>query len=155
MMFSRERFNFGHVFLVVSILLCSSFAYWLYQDSDVDQYRKFARIYKRMILYVQYDEAKELHAEVLAKIIDAEKLDEAWLPFVKTIPEKKIRVDLYARILADNPNREDTYEQLAFIIDDVFPEEGHIVEKNDYLNKLKTIPEINHALLDKHNLIIN
>ena len=81
MMRKSEVFNISHFFLILSILFSVTVAVWLYRDSDVDQYREFKKVYEKLLVYEQQDQAEEFRSLTLSEIKD-EQLHELWEPQV-------------------------------------------------------------------------
>ncbi len=103
-------------------------------------------------MYERFDDAKELRSETLASIF-ADKIGREWLSVIQEEPDGYVKLRLYSRLLAGNPDREATYKEIAEVMD-AATEEFPIAEKNNYLESLKIIAGIRHELLEKYGLLI-
>ena len=151
-MFYRDGICINIHILAWSIIISLGFAFWLYRDTDLIKYLNFSRESSKFLLFEQYEDDLKLRKETLTDIFDDE-IDLIWLSVVQDEPDGHVKLQLYSRLLAANPDREKSYKEIASIIDSA-PEEYPIKEKHHYLMALKAITGIHDVLLDKYGLLI-
>lgn len=152
-MFKNDEMYIGYIILAGSICVGSVFGLWLYKDTDLEMYIDYISKFRRLHLYERYTEASALRSETLAGMT-GDTLAQVWLPVVQEEPDVARRLDLYSRILAANPERESSYEEIAEIIN-TSVEEFTMKEKRHYLKKLRAIKGINYSFLDAYGLLMN
>ena len=80
-------------------------------------------------------------------------LDEVWLPLVLMQTDGYARLTNYRRILAGNPDREATYEEISnFILN--APQSFHDELKGHYFAVLIDIPQVRIEWLQKYGLLV-
>jgi len=149
--FHKDGLCLSHLFLAFSIVVCSGFAYWLYEDTDMEKFLYFTSETKKLTFYEQYEEDLQLRNEILNDIYDDE-IDIIWLPFVQDLPEGYTKFEMYLGLLGGDPEREETYAEIAAVIDS-YSEEFPTEDKIRYLSALKAIKGVDNKLLDKYDLL--
>lgn len=141
----------GSIFLSSSLLLCAGFSYWLVNETEAERAQRFHREYDLLRLQEKHQQAGELFMDVLSVGGDA-PLDEVWLPLVLVQADGYARLTNYSRILAGNPDREATYEEISnFIVN--APQSFHDELKGHYFAALIDIPQIRIEWLQKYGLV--
>ena len=148
---NKDGLCVGYIILACSIIVCSGFAFWLYRDTDMEKHIKYLDDYRRLQLYERYENVSNLRSETLAELVDDE-LNQIWLPLIQKEPDGYWKLKLYARLLAGNPDREESYKEIAAIINSV-PEVFHSNMRTRYLNALKEITGVHDELLERHGLL--
>ncbi len=151
-MLHKDGLCLSYLLLACSIVVCSGFAYWLYKDTDMEKYLYFTSETRRLTFYEQYEEDLQLRNEILNDIYDDE-IDIIWLPFVQDLPEGYTKFEMYLGLLGGDPEREETYAEIAAVIDS-FSEEFPIEDKIRYLTALMAIKGVDNELLEKYGLLI-
>jgi len=141
----------SHLFLACSIVVSAGFAYWLYKDTDIEKFLYFTSETKRLTFYEQYEEDLKLRNEILNDIYDDE-IDIIWLPFVQDLPDGYTKFEMYLGLLGGDPEREETYAEIAAVIDS-FSEKFHTGDKIRYLTALMAIKGVDNELLEKYDLL--
>jgi hypothetical protein len=141
----------SYLLLGCSIFICSGFAYWLYIESDIEKIRNYRFESNRLIDHDQLDEYKKFHTETLESIFDDE-IDQIWWYVIREAENGFVKLQLYSRLLAGNPDREDIYKEIAALLD-IAPEEFSNEDRTKYLNSLKEIKGIRNVLLEKYSLL--
>ena len=141
----------SHLFLACSIVVSAGFAYWLYEDTDIEKFLYFTSETQRLTFNEQYEEDLKLRYEVLNDIYDDE-IDIIWLPFVQDLPEGYTKFEMYLGLLGGDPEREETYAEIAAVIDS-YSEEFPTEDKIRYLSALKAIKGVDNELLEKYDLL--
>ncbi len=141
----------SHLFLACSIVVSAGFAYWLYEDTDIEKFLYFTSETQRLTFNEQYEEDLKLRYEVLNDIYDDE-IDIIWLPFVQDLPEGYTKFEMYLGLLGGDPEREETYAEIAAVIDS-YSEEFPTEDKIRYLSALKAIKGVDNKLLEKYDLL--
>lgn len=147
----KDGLCLSHLFLACSIVVSTGFAYWLYKDTDIEKFLYFTSETKRLTFYKQYEEDLQLRRDILNDIYDDE-IDIIWLPFVQDLPEGYTKFEMYLGLLAGDPEREETYAEIAAVIDS-FSEEFPTEDKIRYLTALKAIKGVDNKLLEKYDLL--
>jgi len=150
--FHKDGLCLGHLFLAFSIVVSTGFAYWLYKDTDIEKFLYFTSESKRLTFYKQYEEDLQLRYEILNDIYDDE-IDIIWLPFVQDLPEGYTKFEMYFGLLGGDPEREETYAEIAAVIDS-YSEEFPTEDKIRYLAALMAIKGVDNELLEKYGLVI-
>jgi len=150
--FHKDGLCLGHLLLACSIVVSTGFAYWLYKDTDIEKFLYFTSETKRLTFYKQYEEDLQLRYEILNDIYDDE-IDIIWLPFVQDLPEGYTKFEMYLGLLAGDPEREETYAEIAAVIDS-YSEEFPTEDKIRYLTALMAIKGVDNELLEKYGLLI-
>jgi len=151
-MIHKDGLCLSYFILACSILICSGIAFWLYNDTELEKYIDYNSKSKKLLFYKQYEDNFKLRNEILAEIFDDE-IDLIWLNFVKDEPDGHVKLQLYSRLLAGTPDREETYQEIAAIITDA-PKEYPVKEKIRYLIALKAIKGVHLDLLEKYSLFV-
>lgn len=142
----------SYLILACSIFICSGFAYWLYLDSDIMKLRDYRFKHDTLLLYERFDDDKKLRSETLVSIFDDE-IDEIWWNVIYSADDGYVKLRLYSRLLAGNPDREVIYQEIAGTMDSA-TEEFSIKERARYLTILKEIKGVHNVLLEKYGLLI-
>jgi len=148
---NKDGLCLSHIFLACSIVVSAGFAYWLYEDTDIEKFLYFTSETKRLTFNEQYEEDLKLRYEVLNDIYDDE-IDIIWLPFVQDLPEGYTKFEMYLGLLGGDPEREETYAEIAAVIDS-YSEEFPTEDKIRYLSALKAIKGVDNELLEKYDLL--
>jgi hypothetical protein len=151
LMVHKDGLCISYLILACSIFVCSGFAYWLYMDSDIEKLSDYHFGYNRLILFEQLDDAKKFRSESLASIFDDE-IDRIWWDVIYSVDDGYVKIRLYSRLLAGNPDYESIYKDIADTMDSA-TEEFSIEERTRYLTALKEINGIHHVLLEKYGLL--
>ncbi len=141
----------GTIILSSSLLLCAGFSYWLVNESEAERAQRFNREYDLLLLQNKHQQAGELFMDVLSEGGDA-PLDEVWLPFVLMQTDGYAILTNYSRILAGNPDREATYEEISNLIINA-PRSFHDELKGHYFAALIDIPQVRLEWLQKYGLV--
>jgi len=141
----------AYLILACSILICCGFAYWLYMDSDVEKFRDYSFGYDRVLLYERFEDAKKFRTESLASIFDDE-IDIIWWHAIYSEDDGYAKLQLYARLLAGNPDYEAIYKEISAVMD-AATEEFSISERNRYLTGLMEIKGVHNVLLERYGLL--
>ena len=152
-MFHKDELCVNYFILVCAIVISSGFAFWLYKDTDLIKSTDLTRESGRLLLYEQYEDELKLRRKAMAEIID-DKIDIIWLPFVEHETNGYVRLEMYSRLLAGNPDYELIYRDIALTMDSA-PESYQMEERIRYLNALKAIKGVHHVLLEKYDLLVN
>jgi len=147
----KDGLCLSHLLLAFSIVVCSGFAYWLYEVTDIEKFLHFTSETKRLTFNEQYEEDLQLRYEVLNDIY-SDEIDIIWLPFVQDLPEGYTKFEMYLGLLGGDPEREETYAEIAVVIDS-FSEEFPTEDKIRYLSALKAIKGVDNELLEKYDLL--
>ena len=147
---NKEGLCVSYIILACSIFICSGFAFWLYTDSDIEKLRDYRAGYDMLLLYERFEDAKKFHSEMLASIYD----DEIWWNLIYDEDNGYAKLQLYSRLLADNPDLEKIYKDIAAILG-VAPEEFSTKEKTKYLASLKEIRGVHIDWLEKYELVLS
>jgi len=148
---NKDGLCLSHLFLACSIVVSAGFAYWLYEDTDIEKFLYFTSETQRLTFNEQYEEDLKLRYEVLNDIYDDE-IDIIWLPFVQDLPEGYTKFEMYLGLLGGDPEREETYAEIAAVIDS-YSEEFPTEDKIRYLSALKAIKGVDNELLEKYDLL--
>jgi len=148
---NKDGLCLSHIFLACSIVVSAGFAYWLYEDTDIEKFLYFTSETQRLTFNEQYEEDLKLRYEVLNDIYDDE-IDIIWLPFVQDLPEGYTKFEMYLGLLGGDPEREETYAEIAAVIDS-YSEEFPTEDKIRYLSALKAIKGVDNELLEKYDLL--
>lgn len=151
-MVHKDGLCVSYCILAFSIIITSGFAIWLYKDTDLIKYTDFTTESRKLKFYARYEDNLKLRNEILEEIFDDE-IDIAWMPFVQDEPDGYVKLQLYSRLLAGNPDHEEIYEQIGHIIESA-PGEYPSKQKIRYLTSLKAITGIQNDLLEKYGLLI-
>ena len=151
-MLNKDGLCVSYLILACSIFICSGFAYWLYLDSDIMKLRDYRFKHDTLLLYERFDDDKKLRSETLVSIFDDE-IDEIWWNFIYSADDGYVKLRLYSRLLAGNPDREVIYKEIAALMDSA-TEEFSIKERARYLTTLKEIKGVHNVLLEKYGLLI-
>ncbi|MCH8845735.1 MAG: hypothetical protein IIC11_03220 [Proteobacteria bacterium] len=151
-MLNKDGLCVSYLILACSIFICSGFAYWLYLDSDIVKLRDYRFKHQTLLLYERFDDAKKLRSETLVSIFDDE-IDEIWWNFIYSADDGYVKLRLYSRLLAGNPDREIIYQEIAGTMDSA-TEEFSIKERARYLAALKEIKGVHNVLLEKYGLLV-
>jgi hypothetical protein len=152
-MFNFKGHCISYLILACSLIMFTGFSLWLYKDTEVDKYIAYYHAYQNLVLTNQSEEVEKLRVKTLAEITD-DKIDNVWLPLVEMEKDELIKLKLYLRILAGNPEDESTYAQIAFLINNIFPEKEENQERLQFLKSLQKIEGVNHNLLEKYQLTL-
>jgi len=150
-MLHKDGLCLSYLLLACSIVISAGFAYWLYNDTDMEKFLHFTSETKRLTFNEQYEEDLKLRSEVLNDIY-SDEIDIIWLPFVQDLPEGYTKFEMYLGLLAGDPEREETYAEIAAVIDS-FSEEFPTEDKIRYLAALKAIKGVDNDLLEKYDLL--
>jgi len=150
-MLHKDALCLGYLLLACSIVISAGFAYWLYKDTDMEKFLHFTSESRRLTFYEEYEEDLQLRNEILNDIYDDE-IDIIWLPFVQDLPEGYTKFEMYLGLLGGDPEREETYAEIAAVLDS-FSEEFPAEDKIRYLSALKSIKGVDNKLLDKYDLL--
>jgi hypothetical protein len=148
---NKDGLCLSYLFLAFSIVVSAWFAYWLYEDTDIEKFLYFTSESKRLTFYEQYEEDLQLRRDILNDIYDDE-IDIIWLPFVQDLPEGYTKFEMYLGLLGGDPEREETYAEIATVIDS-FSEEFPSEDKIRYLAALMAIKGVDNELLEKYGLV--
>ncbi len=151
-MLNKDGLCVSYLILACSIFICSGFAYWLYLDSDIVKLRDYRFKHQTLLLYERFDDAKKFRSETLVSIFDDE-IDEIWWNFIYSADDGYVKLRLYSRLLAGNPDREVIYQEIAGTMDSA-TEEFSIKERARYLTALKEIKGVHNVLLEKYGLLV-
>ena len=151
-MFHKDGLCVSYLILACSIVICSGFAYWLYMESDIEKIRDYRFGYNRLILFERLDDAKKFRSETMASIFDDE-IDKIWWNVIYNVDDGYVKLQLYSRLLAGNPDYEAIYKEIADLMD-AATEEFSIKERTRYLTALKEINGIHHVLLERYGLLV-
>jgi len=151
-MLNKDGLCVSYLILACSIFICSGFAYWLYLDSDIMKLRDYRFKHDTLLLYERFDDDKKLRSETLVSIFDDE-IDEIWWNVIYSADDGYVKLRLYSRLLAGNPDREAIYQEIADTMDSA-TEEFSIKERARYLTALKEIKGVHNVLLEKYGLLI-
>jgi len=150
MIYLAKKPCLGDVFLVFSILLFTSTSYWLFSESDDE---KASRIFKKhysLLLEGRREDASRL----LDKTLEGEgPLDPIWLPLVHANSNGYFQLFHYLRILAADPEREETYLAIANLVK-FSPEAFHVEKKSLYYADIAKIKNVQFNFLEKYGLLI-
>ena len=150
-MLHKDGLCLSYLLLACSIVISAGFAYWLYNDTDIEKFLHFTSETKILTFNEQYEEDLKLRSEVLNDIY-SDEIDIIWLPFVQDLPEGYTKFEMYLGLLGGDPEREETYAEIAAVIDS-FSEEFPTEDKIRYLAALKAIKGIDNELLEKYDLL--
>ena len=150
-MLHKDGLCLSYLLLACSIVISAGFAYWLYNDTDIEKFLHFTSETKILTFNEQYEEDLKLRSEVLNDIY-SDEIDIIWLPFVQDLPEGYTKFEMYLGLLGGDPEREETYAEIAAVIDS-FSEEFPAEDKIRYLAALKAIKGIDNELLEKYDLL--
>lgn len=142
----------SYLILACSIVICSGFAYWLYMESDIEKIRDYRFGYNRLILFERLDDAKKFRSETMASIFDDE-IDKIWWNVIYNVDDGYVKLQLYSRLLAGNPDHEAIYKEIADIMY-AATEKFSIKERTRYLIALNEIKGVHDVLLGKYGLLI-
>jgi len=148
---NKDGLCVAHLILACSILICCGFAYWLYLDSDVEKIRDYNYGYDRVLLYERFEDAKKFRSESLASIFDDE-IDIIWWHAIYNEDDGYVKLQLYTRLLAGNPDYEAIYKEIADIMD-AATEEFSTKERTRYLIALNEIKGVHNVLLERYGLL--
>lgn len=151
-MLNKDGLCVSYLILACSIFICSGFAYWLYLDSDIVKLRDYRFKHQTLLLYERFDDDKKFRSETLVSIFDDE-IDEIWWNFIYSVDDGYVKLRLYSRLLAGNPDREVIYQEIAGTMDSA-TEEFSIKERARYLTALKEIKGVHNVLLEKYGLLV-
>lgn len=151
-MLNKDGLCVSYLILACSIFICSGFAYWLYLDSDIVKLRDYRFKHQTLLLYERFDDDKKFRSETLVSIFDDE-IDEIWWNFIYSADDGYVKLRLYSRLLAGNPDREVIYQEIAGTMDSA-TEEFSIKERARYLTALKEIKGVHNVLLEKYGLLV-
>ncbi len=139
----------GTIILSSSLLLCAGFSYWLVNESEAERAQRFNREYDLLLLQNKHQQAGELFMDVLSEGGDA-PLDEVWLPFVLMQTDGYAILTNYSRILAGNPDREATYEEISNLIiqreSKSYKEETRLINLVNDTQNIEEVKNINWEL---------
>ena len=142
----------SYLILACSIIISAGFAYWLYIDTDIEKSRDYRFKFNTLKIYERFDDAKELRSETLASIFDDE-IDRIWWDVIYSVDDGYVKIRLYSRLLAGNPDYESIYKDIADTMDSA-TEEFSIEERTRYLTALKEIKDVHNVLLEKYGLLV-
>ena len=148
----RKKIVFGEVLLASTIFASAGFVYWLIAETEAEKATNFYEQYKRLVLKDEVKKAQKLHKEVLTAGGDS-PLNEIWLPLVQAQEDGYDKLSYYVRILAGNPEREATYEEIAELISNSPPSFNEEL-KDIYLKELYEVPNIRRDYIKKFGLKI-
>ncbi len=141
----------SYCILAFSIITFSGFSFWLYKDTDLIKYVDFSKESRKLLFYKRYEDNLKLRNEILEEIFDDE-IDIVWLPFVRDEQDGYVKLQLYSRLLAGNPDHESIYKEIAALLGKA-TEEFSIKERTKYLASLKEIKGIHNVLLEEYELL--
>jgi len=133
-----------------TLVILMFFIVWIASESDVEKVQVFYTKYEQFTLNGDLDGARSLHRAILKNEGD-KPLSENWLKMVQLLSDRKVKLQYYIGILAGNPNREATYEEIRILINeptDIFT----AVEIDNYLSRLRQLKDVRNDLLIKYNL---
>jgi len=142
---------FGEVLLVTAVSLSAYFSYWLITESDNEKVHNALVEHSKLAVR---DSPKEAYQH-LSDVLSAQKdgpLDPVWLRLVHVKSNGYERLGYYMRILAGDPDREETYNEIATFIE-LAPKVFHEEVKMDYLTDMNAISGVRHDLLEKYGLV--
>ena len=151
-MFHKDGLCLSYLILACSIFISAGFAYWLYMESDIEKIRDYRFGYNRLILFERLDDAKKFRSETMASIFDDE-IDKIWWNVIYKVDDGYVKLQLYSRLLAGNPDYEAIYKEIADLMD-AATEEFSIKERTRYLTALKEIKGVHNVLLEKYGLLV-
>ena len=76
-----------------------------------------------------------------------------WTPLVRAQGNGYVQLQYYVRILAGDPDRRATYEEIANLIETA-PDAFHAEVKPIYLADIASVPGVRKDLLEKYGLLI-
>ena len=134
--------------LIGTAALSLTFVWWLGAEKELDQVRRFAIEYERLMVRNRHTEAKHLFDKITA---GDGPLDPIWVGLLETQLSGYHKLEAYVRIMAGDPEREATYQEIADLIA-MAPESFQLEVKPLYLSDLASVPGVSPELLKKHNL---
>ncbi len=141
----------SYCILAFSIIIFSGFSFWLYKDTDLIKFVDFTNESRKLLFYARYEDNLKLRNKTLEDIFDDE-IDIIWFPFVQQEPDGYVKLQLYSRLLAGNPDHESIYKEIAALLGKA-TEEFSIKERTKYLASLKEIKGIHNVLLEEYELL--
>ncbi len=147
----KDSLCVSYLVLAIAIFICTGFALWLYQDTDMEKYIDYTREYRRLHLYDRFEDASKYNSDVLAGLT-GDELDEIWLSTVQGERDPNLKLESYLRLLKGNPEREASYKEIADLINSLI-DKDQINEREQYIKRLKAIPNIQKNLLEKYGLL--
>ena len=150
-MSTKTKIGIGECLLLATVLITSSFAYWIVAESDDDKVHSVIKRYDRLYMAERFEEATTLFSDTLSKTGDG-PLDPIWIPMVRGNRNGYVQITFYKRILAAEPERESTYQAIANLIE-FAPDSFQKEVKQRYLQALLSIPNVRKDYLEKYGLL--
>ena len=151
MIFYKDELSLNYFILACAIVISSGVSFWLYRDTDLIKFLDFVRESGDLLFYEQEEEELKFRKETIAEISEG-KIDMIWLPVFKYEKEGYVKFQMYLRLLADNPDYEIIYSDIAELMDSA-PAEFQINDKPRYLKELLSIEGVHYILLERYNLL--
>ncbi|MCU7929231.1 MAG: hypothetical protein KZQ90_00380 [Candidatus Thiodiazotropha sp. (ex Codakia rugifera)] len=143
----------GGIFLISSLCISALFSYWIIAESSDEKVHRVFLEHDKLIVQGKRKEASALFTSALSEEGNG-PLDPIWLPFVRAQGNGYIQLQYYYRILAADPDRHDTYKEIARLIETA-PDVFHREVKQNYLSDIAAIPGIQRDVLLENGLIID
>ena len=140
----------GWIFLLSTLSVSTLFSYWLIRESVDEKVRGIFIEHDKLVLLDQRKEAQELLVSEIAKEGEG-PLDPLWMPLIRAGSNGYIQLGYLVRVLQGNPDREQTYEEIANLIETA-PDSFQVEVKPRLLADINAISGIRNEWLDKYSL---
>ena len=140
----------GYLLLILSTCAAITLAWWIISDSHEDYLHKVFLEHDKLLLKEKYLEASKVLKTAIERAGDG-PLDPIWLPIVRAQKNGYDQLGYYRRILEGDPTREQTYIEIANLID-LAPTTFQDQVKSRYLGALAEIAGVQEEHLTKHGL---
>ncbi len=149
-MMISKRIQWGEILLFFTLFLGVCFGYWLMAESDDEKVRRIFLAHDQLVLQGKRLEARALFKDSL-KVEGDGALDPVWIPFVRVQGNGYVQLEFYLRILAGDPDRELTYQEIANLVD-MAPEVFHLEVKSRYFFSFAQVSGARPKLLESYGL---
>lgn len=146
----KVRMYFASAIFAASLSASCLFSYWVLSEGPLERAAHTTRTYTKLLNAGEGAQALKLLDQEVDFTSDS-PIAQEWLPAIQGVRNGYLQLQLYARVLAGNPAREDTYQEISRLIE-VAPEEFQMGPKLEFLNQLQGIPNIEPVMLAKYGL---